>query len=78
MAVLPFQPTPFFANKNKAFWRLQCLGWLGALMLRAMSLLATGQPWSSLALVVVDIINGFSISLLLAVIYRQLMGRRHC
>jgi signal transduction histidine kinase len=76
MAVLPFQPTPFFANKNKAFWRLQTLGWLGALVLRAMSLLATGQPFSSLALVVVDIINGFSISLLLAVIYRQLMGQR--
>ncbi|MDE1917925.1 MAG: histidine kinase [Sphingomonadales bacterium] len=76
MAVLPFQPTPFFANKNRAFWRLQCVGWLGALVLRTMSLLATGQPWSSLALVVVGIINGFSISLLLAVIYRQLMGQR--
>jgi hypothetical protein len=36
---------------------------------------ATGR---FLALVVVDIINGFSISLLLAVIYRQLMGQRPC
>ncbi|WP_206242524.1 sensor histidine kinase [Novosphingobium terrae] len=76
MAVLPFQPTPFFANKNRAFWRLQVVGWVGALVLRAMSLLATGQSWSPLALVVVEIINGFSISLLLAVIYRQLMGQR--
>ena len=31
MAVLPFRPTPFFANKNRAFWRLQALGWSGAL-----------------------------------------------
>jgi hypothetical protein len=44
MAVLPFRPSPFFANKNKAFWRLQVLGWSGAMLLRSMSALAGGQP----------------------------------
>ena len=76
MAVLPFRPTPFFANKNKAFWRLQLLGWSGAMLLRTMSSLANGQPWSSLALVIIATINGFSISAILAVIYHQLIGRR--
>ena len=42
MAVLPFRPTPFFANKNQAFWRLQAVGWAGALLLRAMSTLWLG------------------------------------
>ena len=76
MAVLPFRPSPFFANKNKAFWRLQMLGWSGAMALRAMSSLANGQPPSFLALVLIATINGFSISLILAVIYHQLIGRR--
>jgi len=76
MAVLPFRPTPFFANKNKAFWRLQVLGWGGALLLRAMSSLANGKSLSFLVLVLIATITGFSISLILSVIYRQLIGRR--
>jgi len=77
MAVLlPFQPTPFFANKNRAFWRLQAVGWGGAMLLRAMSSIANAQPLSSLVLVLIATITGFSISLLLAVIYRQLLGQR--
>ena len=76
MAVLPFRPTPFFANKNRAFWRLQALGWSGALLLRAMSSLANAQPLSFLVLVLIETITGFSISLILAVVYRQLIARR--
>jgi sensor histidine kinase YesM len=76
MAVLPFRPTPFFANKNQAFWRLQVVGWGGAMLLRAMSSLANGQPLSFLVLVLIASITGFSISLLLSVIYRQLIARR--
>ena len=70
------QPTPFFANKDKAFWRLQTTGWAGAMLLRALSSVANGQPLSFLVLVLVATITGFSISLLLAVIYRQLIGQR--
>ena len=76
MAVLPFRPTPFFANKNQAFWRLQAAGWGGALLLRAMSSLANGQPLSFLVLVLIATVTGFSISLILSVTYRLLIARR--
>lgn len=76
MAVLPFRPTPFFANKNQAFWRLQAVGWGGAMLLRAMSTLANAQPPSFLVLVLIATITGFSISLILAVIYRSLISQR--
>lgn len=75
MAVLPIQPNPFFTNKNQAFWRLQLAGWSGAFLLRAMSALANGQPLAFLVLVLIATITGFSISLILAVIYRQLIGQ---
>lgn len=76
MAVLPFRPTPFFANKNQAFWRLQAVGWGGAMLLRAMSSIANDQPLSFLVLVLIATITGFSISLILAVIYRKLITQR--
>ncbi|MBO9498287.1 MAG: histidine kinase [Novosphingobium sp.] len=76
MAVLlPFQPTPFFADKNKAFWNLQIAGWGGAALLRGVSTLAN-QGWEDLVRVLITSITGFSISLVLAVIYRQLINRK--
>jgi hypothetical protein len=76
MAVLPFRPTPFFANKNKAFWQLQIVGWGGAFLLRGLSSLAYAQPFSFLVLVFIATITGFSLSLILSVIYRQLIAQR--
>ena len=76
MAVLPFRPTPFFANKNQAFWRLQLVGWGGAMLLRAMSSIANAQPLSFLVLVLIATITGFSISLILSIVYRQLITQR--
>ncbi len=75
MAKLPFRPTPFFANKNRAFWNLQFAGWAGALLLRGMSAFANGHPASLLVVILIATITGFSISLILSVIYRQLIGR---
>jgi two-component system LytT family sensor kinase len=72
---LPLRPTPFFGNKNRAFWRLQMLGWGGAMLLRALSSLANAQPWSFLIIVLIASITGFSISLILSVIYRNLINR---
>ncbi len=72
---LPLHPTPFFGNKNRAFWRLQMLGWGGAMLLRALSSLANAQPWSFLIIVLIASITGFSISLILSVIYRALINR---
>ena len=53
MRVLPIQPIPFFADKDKAFWRLQFAGWGGAMLLRTMSALANDQPLSNLVLVLI-------------------------
>ncbi|WP_336979035.1 sensor histidine kinase [Altererythrobacter fulvus] len=76
MAVLPFQPTPFFANKNRAFWQIQFAGWGGILVFRTVSALANNLPLDFLVLLLIQAITGFSISLLLSVIYRQLINRR--
>ncbi|MEP3052021.1 MAG: histidine kinase [Erythrobacter sp.] len=76
MAMLPIQPVPFFASKNRAFWNLQLAGWGAAFLLRAMSALANGLPLDLLAVILVNTITGFSISLILSVIYRQLINRQ--
>jgi sensor histidine kinase YesM len=76
MSVLPIQPIPFFANKDRAFWRLQAVGWSGAFVLRTMSLIANDLPLASLVFVLIATITGFSISLVLSVAYRALIKRR--
>ncbi|WP_159982867.1 MULTISPECIES: sensor histidine kinase [unclassified Novosphingobium] len=76
MSVLPIQPIPFFANKDRAFWRLQFVGWGGAFVLRTMSAVANDLPLASLVLVLIATITGFSISLVLSVIFRSLITRR--
>ncbi|MET0257568.1 MAG: histidine kinase [Methylobacterium sp.] len=76
MAVLPFRPTPFFGNKNRAFWQLQAAGWGGAMLLRGVSALANAQPLSFLVLVLIATITGFSMSLVLSVVYRALIKHR--
>jgi len=76
MAVIPFQPAPFFANKNRAFWSLQLAGWGGAFLLRAINALANGLPYKLLLLIAITTITGFSLSLVLSVAYRQLIDRK--
>ena len=76
MALMPFQPTPFFADKNRAFWTLQFAGWGGAFLLRAITGLVGGQDVSFLINVAIEAITGFSISLILAVIYHRLLNQR--
>jgi two-component system LytT family sensor kinase len=76
MAVLQIQAAPFFASKNRAFWNLQLAGWGAAFLLRAVSALANKQELAVLALILVTTITGFSISLILSVIYRQLIRQQ--
>lgn len=76
MAVLPIQPAPFFASKNRAFWYLQFAGWGGAFLLRSAAALANERPLDLLAVILVNTITGFSISLVLSVVYRQLIARQ--
>ncbi|QZD90876.1 histidine kinase [Qipengyuania aurantiaca] len=76
MAVLPLNPTPFFDNKNQAFWNLQLAGWGGTAVLRAMSAFANGQPLEFLFVILIATITGFSISLILSVVYAQLIRQK--
>ncbi len=70
---LPFEP--FFSNKNRAFWNLHSGGWAGVLILRGSSGLANGQPLSFLVTLLVWTIAGYSIALILSVIYRTVFER---
>ena len=74
--MLPFKPTPFFADKNRAFWNLQFIGWGGSMLMRAVTNIANGKPPSFLVLTLIATITGFSISLLLSVIYGKLITQR--
>lgn len=76
MSVLPFQPTPFFANKNRAFWNLQILGWGGAFSLRASAAIANGEPADLLLVILTTTATGFLISLALSVIYKQFISKQ--
>jgi sensor histidine kinase YesM len=76
MSVNPFQPKPFFQDKNRAFWNLQLLGWAGAFILRGISGLANGQPISFLIPVLISTVTGYSLTLLMAVIFRLLLKQR--
>ncbi|MDJ0643108.1 MAG: histidine kinase, partial [Erythrobacter sp.] len=76
MAMIPKQPAPFFESKNRAFWYLQLAGWGGAFLLRALSALANGLPLDLLAVILVNTLTGFSITLILSVVYRQLINRK--
>ncbi len=76
MSMLPFRPTPFFADKNRAFWWLQTLGWGGALLMRSATALANDVSLNFLVLVVIATITGFSLSMILSVIYGNLINRR--
>lgn len=76
MAVLPLSPTPFFANKNQAFWNLQLAGWGGTALLRALSAFANGQPLDFLFIILIATITGFSLSLILSVAYRYFIMQR--
>jgi sensor histidine kinase YesM len=75
IAMLPFTPAPFFADKNRAFWRLQLVGWSGAALLRATTNIANGKP-EQLVLTLIATVTGFSISLILSVIYGKLINLR--
>ena len=74
--MLPFRPTPFFADKNRAFWNLQFIGWGGSMLLRSITNIANGTPPAFLVLTLIATITGFSMSLILSVIYGKLINQR--
>ncbi len=76
MAMLPFQPVPFFADKNRAFWRLQMVGWGGAMLVRTSSTLFNQLPLDFFIIILIATVTGFSISTILSVVYGRLINRR--
>ncbi|MET0249221.1 MAG: histidine kinase, partial [Sphingobium sp.] len=76
MSVPRIKPQPFFADKNRAFWNLQSAGWAGAFLLRGSSTIANGQPLSTLIPVMISTVTGYSVTLLIAVMFRTLLKQR--
>ena len=75
MAMLPFKPIPFFEDKNSAFWRLQVIGWTGAFVFRSATIVANNRPLDFIVVAIIAAITGFSISLVLSVVYSNLINR---
>jgi signal transduction histidine kinase len=73
---LAFAATPFFADKNRAFWNLQTAGWAGYFLLRILSGFANGLTLAFLVPVAVSTATGYSITLVLGALYRELMNRK--
>lgn len=67
---------PFFDDKNRAFWILQSIGWAGYFMLRALSGFANSMGWMWLIHTLLLTATGFSLTLLLASLFRRLIQMR--
>ncbi|TSB05447.1 sensor histidine kinase [Sphingorhabdus contaminans] len=76
MAVLELSDQPFFSNKNRAFWNLHSAGWGGATALYAVTVIANGQPLSFLVPVLISAVTGYSITLILSVVYRYVIEKQ--
>ena len=67
---------PFFADKNRAFWILQSIGWAGYFLLRTLSGIANSMGWSYILHTALLTATGYSITLLMGAIYRRLIRMR--
>src|SRR3954451_5508706 len=67
---------PFFEDKNRAFWILQSAGWAGYFVLRTLSGFANAMGWSLILHTALLTATGYSITLLMAAIYRRLIRIR--
>ena len=76
MAILELSDKPFFADKNRAFWNLHSAGWGGATALYAVTVIANGQPLSFLVPVLISAVTGYSVTLILSVVYRYIIEKR--
>lgn len=73
-ATRPF-PAAFFRDKNRAFWMLQSGGWTGYLLQRLTSGIANGLGLAFLIQVLVSAATGYSMTLVMAAIYRWLIRK---
>src|SRR3954452_16956458 len=64
---------PFFDDKNRAFWILQSTGWIGYFLLRSLSGFANAMGWMFLIHTLLLTATGYSLTLLMASLYRRLI-----
>ena len=64
---------PFFDDKNRAFWILQSIGWSGYFLLRSLSGFANSMGWIFLVHTLLLTATGYSLTLLMASLYRRLI-----
>jgi sensor histidine kinase YesM len=64
---------PFFNDKNRAFWILQSAGWAGYFVLRTLSGIANGVGFSFVIHTLLLTAAGYSLTLLMASVYRRLI-----
>jgi sensor histidine kinase YesM len=67
---------PFFDDKNRAFWVLQTIGWTGYFFLRSLSGFANSMGWVWLVHTVLLTMAGYSLTLLMASLFRRLIRMR--
>ena len=67
---------PFFGDKNRAFWVLQSTGWTGYFMLRVLSGVANSMGIMFIVHVLLLTATGYSLTLLMATLYRRLIAMR--
>ena len=67
---------PFFDDKNRAFWILQSIGWSGYFFLRTISGFANSKGWMFIVHTLLLTATGYSLTLLMATLYRRLITLR--
>jgi two-component system LytT family sensor kinase len=67
---------PFFDDKNRAFWILQSIGWIGYFFLRSLSGFANSMGWMWLVHTLLLTATGYSLTLLMASLFRRLIKMR--
>jgi sensor histidine kinase YesM len=67
---------PFFDDKNRAFWMLQSIGWSGYFFLRTISGFANSKSWMFLVHTLLLTATGYSLTLLMASLFRRLIMLR--
>lgn len=67
---------PFFDDKNRAFWVLQSIGWSGYFILRSLSGLANSMGAMFIVHSLLLTATGYSLTLLMASLYRRLITMR--
>ena len=67
---------PFFDDKNRAFWVLQSIGWIGYFILRSLSGLANAMGPMFLVHTLLLTATGYSLTLLMGSLFRRLITMR--